>query len=142
MQSAVEQLLRVPKGWQISEVVPSAMGDIVNVTGLAGTGAVAPIVVVAFTIPNGMQALVDRLACRMIDAGGDDQIFFKLRHNGLYVRPFEKVSATVFTYTKELTVGQTFLPGLLEIVAQNDNVADLRVQAYFFGWLLRRIGGE
>lgn len=97
----------------------SEYGAIQSVVAGAGIGSTAPKVLTSRTIPYGARAIIVRLTMKAIDSVGSDQIRFAIRHNGMLVTPWHKISGIEMIEDPTIWINQEFGPGLFEVLGYN-----------------------
>lgn len=98
----------------------SEYGQIGTVLAGAGiTAGIVPKVLTSRVIPNGARAFIVRLTMKALDPVGADQIRFAVRHNGVLVTPWHKISGFELITDPVILINQEFYSGLFEILGYN-----------------------
>lgn len=114
----------------------SVFGTITAITAGAGVGAVAPVVLAERTIPNGAQAYILKATMKAIDIVGADKISFAIRHNGMLISPWTKISGVEMIEDPTIVIDKTFGSGLFQIIGSNTDAVDFDCIASFLGYQL------
>lgn len=112
----------------------SVFGEITSITAGAGVGAVAPVVLAERVIPNGGQAYIVKATMKAIDTVGADKISFAIRHNGMLITPWNKISGVEMIEDPTIIIDKTFGPGLFQIVGSNTDAIAFDCLASFLGY--------
>lgn len=112
----------------------SVFGDITSITAGAGVGSVAPVVLAEKVIPNGAQAYIVKATMKAIDTVGADKISFAIRHNGILITPWNKISGVEMIEDPTIIIDRTFGPGLFQIIGNNTDAIAFDCLASFLGY--------
>lgn len=114
----------------------SVFGEITSVTAGAGVGAVAPIVLAEKVIPNGARGYIIKATMKAVDLVGADKVSFAIRHNGILITPWNKISGVEMVEDPTIIIDKEFGPGLFQIIGSNTDAVAFECLASFLGYQL------